>query len=91
MSAKQIFSPAGIYRLQQLANLVYRHTGVRHRLSSGDNQLALLRAGFSAPERDIQACCRQLLETLTPQQRNWLASEGVTPNSLPRTRNREAG
>ncbi|MDO3388082.1 hypothetical protein QWI17_19710 [Gilvimarinus sp. SDUM040013] len=81
MNSKIIFSQAGIYRLQQLASLIYRHTGDRYRLSSIDGQLQLLKAAVTSPHPDVRTCCIHLADELHPQQLRVLATNGITLTS----------
>ncbi|MDO3381762.1 hypothetical protein [Gilvimarinus algae] len=84
MNSKLIFSQAGVFRLQQLASLIYRHTGVRHKLSSQRGQLDLLLDGTRSPHADVRNCCAHLADELHPHQLSALRSEGVvlTPSTL---------
>ncbi len=72
-----MFSEAGVFYLQQLASLVFKHSGVRHKLSTREGQISLLHAGQSSAQRDIQNCWRQLIATLQPQQKLALEREGL--------------
>ncbi|MDO6747607.1 hypothetical protein [Gilvimarinus sp. 1_MG-2023] len=77
MSSKIIFTQAAIYRLQQLASLVYRHTGNRFRLSSFEGQIQLLRAAAVTIHPDVQTCCEHLAGELYPQQLSLLNRSGI--------------
>lgn len=77
MNSKIIFSQAAIYRLQQLASLVYRHTGKRFRLSSFDSQLQLLRTATASAHPEVQDCCSHLAGELHPHQLALLNSSGI--------------
>lgn len=77
MNSKIIFSQAAIYRLQQLASLVYRHTGKRFKLSGFDSQLQLLRAATASAHPEVQACCGHLAGELNPHQLALLNKSGI--------------
>lgn len=84
MNSKIIFSQAGVYRLQQLASLIYRHTGQRYKLSSVEGQLKLLQAATASIHPDVRTCCIHLADELAPQQLDSLSSKGIhlTPSSV---------
>lgn len=84
MNSKIIFTQAGVFRLQQLAGLIYRHTGVRHKLSNQQGQMALLHAATQSKHPDVQACCMHLADELYPHQLIALSTLGIrlTPSSV---------
>lgn len=77
MNQHLIFSQPGVFRLQQLANLIYHQTGERHRLSSeqGINQILYLATQLSHPE--IRQAFARFVQELTQPQKQQLAQRGI--------------
>lgn len=72
-----IFSQSGVFRLQQLASLVYRKTGVRHRLSVEDELLEMLRLSTRSQQPDIRRCCENFTMELNSRQLMALKQHGI--------------
>ncbi len=79
-----IFSQSGVFRLQQLASLVYRKTGVRHKLSVEDELLEMLRLSTRSQQSDIRRCCENFTMELNARQLAALKTYGInmTPPAL---------
>lgn len=72
-----IFSQAAIFRLHQLGSQYYHHTGVRHRLSTPQGIMELLRNTTTSGERDIRTCYDAFVLELNKRQIDALAARGV--------------
>lgn len=72
-----IFSQSGIYRLQQLASQYYHQTGVRHKLSSPDGMINLLRDTADYQQREVRLCYDAFLMELNERQMKALSARGV--------------
>ncbi len=79
-----IFSQSGVFRLQQLASLVYRKTGVRHKLSVEEELIEMLRLSTRSQQPDIQRCCENFTMELNARQLTALKHHGInmTPPAL---------
>lgn len=79
-----IFSQSGVFRLQQLASLVYRKTGVRYKLSVEDELLEMLRLSTRSQQPDIRRCCENFTMELNSRQLAALSNNGInmTPPAL---------
>lgn len=73
-----IFSQSAIFRLHQLGSKLYQHTGIRHKLSTPQGILDLLRATALSPEKDIRACYDSFVRALDKPQINSLAAHGIS-------------
>lgn len=74
---KLIFSQTGVYRLQQLANQVHMHTGVRHKLSDQQAMLQLLRDSALSNDDTIQEYLAAFTNELDDSQKASLLNTGV--------------
>lgn len=72
-----IFPQAAIFRLQQLAGSVHKHSGVRHKLSDPDSLFALLRYGAQAPTPGIALQYQAFIRSLNRSERDALHAQGV--------------
>lgn len=72
-----IFSQAAIFHLQQLANHIHRHTGIRHRLSTTQGIINLLSEGASSHAPDVKSCYAAFALELNKRQLDALASQGL--------------
>jgi len=72
-----IFSQAAIFRLQQLAGSVHKHSGVRHKLSEPDSLLTLLRYGAQAPTPGIALQYQAFIRILNRAEKDALRARGV--------------
>lgn len=72
-----IFSQAAIFRLQQLASAVHKHTGVRHKLSEPNTLMTLLRYSSTAPTAGIALQYQAFIRILTLAERNALVERGI--------------
>ena len=78
MRQQMIFSQSGVFHLQQVANLVYRHTGQRHRLSSEQGISQLLQAATGLlTDPDVRIACRRLAQELGEPQLRQLSHSGI--------------
>lgn len=75
-----IFSQAAIFHLQQLANHMHRHTGVRHKLSTTQGIINLLIEGAESPAPDIKRCYAAFALELNQRQLDALAHQGISIN-----------
>lgn len=73
-----IFSQSAIFRLHQLGSTHYQHSGVRHKLSTPQGILDLLRATALSQEKDIRACYDSFVRALDKTQINSLAARGIS-------------
>lgn len=72
-----IFSQSAIFRLHQLGSQLYHHTGIRHKLSTPQGILDLLRATSLSHEKDIRTCYDSFVMELNKRQIDALAARGV--------------
>jgi len=72
-----IFSQAAIFRLQQLAGSIHKHSGVRHKLSEPDSLFALLRYGAKAPTPGIALQYRAFIQILNRTEKDALRAQDV--------------
>ncbi|MDQ2076228.1 hypothetical protein [Marinimicrobium sp. ABcell2] len=72
-----IFSQAAIFRLQQLAGAVHKHSGVRHKLSEPNNLLMLLRYASQAPTPGIAMQYQAFIRILNRTEKSSLQARGV--------------
>jgi hypothetical protein len=78
------FSPASLFHLQQLANMVKQKTGVRHAMSDPTDALHLLRYCCRCEDAQISETYYQFSGELEQGQRDYLKSYGLlTSDSLP--------
>lgn len=89
-----IFSQSAIFRLHQLGSQFYQHTGLRHKLSTQEGIVELLRTSALSQEKNIRICYDAFVLELNKRQIDALALRGVTlrrPHSAQSSRLREAG
>lgn len=72
-----IFSQAAIFRLQQLAGAVHKHSGVRHKLSEPSSLLTLLRYGAQAPTPGIALQYQTFIQILDRTEKDALRAQDV--------------
>ena len=72
-----IFSQAAVFHLQQLANHLHYHTGMRHKLSTTQGIINLLIAGASSHAPDVKRCYTAFAMELNERQLNALAGQGI--------------
>ena len=80
-----IFSQAAVFHLQQLANHLHQHTGVRHKLSSTEGILNLLKACTKILSPQARESDDALIMELNKRQLDVLAEYGLIlqPSVLP--------
>jgi hypothetical protein len=89
-----IFSQSAIFRLHQLGSQLYQHTGIRHKLSTPQGIVDLLRVGALSQEKDIRACYDSFVLELNKRQIDSLAARGVSlrqPRTSPSSHLRQTG
>lgn len=72
-----IFSQSAIFHLQQLASLVYRHTGMRYKLSTTAGIVTLLNESVYSSRPDIQSHYDAFVMELNKRQIDALFNHGV--------------
>jgi hypothetical protein len=72
-----IFSQAAIFRMQQLASSYFHKTGVRHRISSDEGMLDLLKEAALCGEKEVRRCYDAFVMELNKRQIDGLAARGV--------------
>ncbi|RYD72432.1 MAG: hypothetical protein EOP53_21940 [Sphingobacteriales bacterium] len=72
-----IFSQAAIFRLHQLDNQYYHHTGERYRLANENGILDLLENSASIADRKIRRAYFAFIMELDKNQINALEERGV--------------
>jgi hypothetical protein len=72
-----IFSQAAIFRLQQLAGSVHKHSGIRHKLSEPNNLLTLLRYAAQAPTPGIAMQYQAFVRILDRSEKEALQARGI--------------
>jgi hypothetical protein len=72
-----IFSQPAVFRLQQLASQVYRHTGQRYKLSDNDSIVTLLNESVYSPKADVQSYYEAFVMELNKRQIEALLLRGV--------------
>lgn len=72
-----IFSQSAIFRLHQLGSQFYLHSGTRHKLSTSQGILDLLRSTASSHEKDVRICYDAFILELNKRQIDTLAARGV--------------
>ena len=72
-----MLSQSGIYRLQQLANMVRQKTGVRHKLSEDKSVVNLLRYSCTSTDTTIYKVFNAFTDELNDEQRGLLQSRGL--------------
>lgn len=72
-----IFSQKAVYRLQQLASHVYRHSGVRHKLSQEHEMMQLLRDSVFSSDPGVRRCYEAFTMELNQHQLNALIARGI--------------
>lgn len=77
---KLIFSQSGVYRLQQLASQVYRHCGMRHKLSQQEGIVELLQFSSISDHQVVRAYFAAFTNCLDRHQRDLLIERGVKLN-----------
>jgi hypothetical protein len=73
-----IFSQAAVFHLQQLANQVCHHTGVRYKLSETAGVLSLLNEGAYSSLDDIRTSYEAFVMELNKRQIDALLAQGAT-------------
>jgi hypothetical protein len=73
-----IFSQSAIFRLHQLGSQFYHHSGVRHKLSTPQGILDLLRSTATSTEKEVRICYDAFVLELNKRQIDTLAARGVT-------------
>lgn len=73
-----IFSQAAVFRLQQLANQVCQHTGVRYKLSDSAAMLSLLNESALSRKADVRNCYEAFVMELNKRQIDALLARGVS-------------
>ncbi len=72
-----MLTQAGIYRLQQLANMVRQKTGVRHKLSDQKSIVNLLRYSCTSTDTTVYRAFGAFTDELDDEQRAQLQSRGL--------------
>jgi len=72
-----IFSQAAIFRMQQLASSYFHNTGVRHRISSDDGMMELLKETALCGEKEVRRCYDAFVMELNKRQIDGLTTRGV--------------
>ena len=72
-----IFSQAAIFRMQQLASSYFHSTGVRHRISSDDGMMNLLKETALCGEKEVRKCYDAFVMELNKRQIDALGIKGV--------------
>jgi hypothetical protein len=80
-----IFSQAAVFRLQQLANQVCQHTGVRYKLSDSTGVLSLLNESAHSRKTDVQTCYEAFVMELNKRQIDALLAQGVSVRPPPQS------
>lgn len=89
-----IFSQSAIFRLHQLGSQFFHHTGVRHKLSTPEGIVDLLRNTALSSERDVRTCYDAFVLELNKRQMDALAARGVLlrhPQIVQQSSLRQAG
>jgi hypothetical protein len=73
-----IFSQSAIFRLHQLGSQFYHTCGIRHKLSTPEGILDLLRATALSREKAIRSCYDAFILELNKRQIDALATRGVS-------------
>lgn len=72
-----IFSQAAIFRMQQLASSYFHRTGIRHRISSDDGMMNLLKEAGLCGEKEVRRCYDAFVMELNKRQIDGLVARGV--------------
>lgn len=72
-----IFSQTAVFRLQQLGSQYYYHTNIRHKLSTQEGIIDLLKASSLMTERNVRTCYDAFVMELNKRQIDALAARGV--------------
>lgn len=72
-----IFSQSAIFRLHQLGSQFYHYTGIRHKLSTPEGIVDLLRNTAQSAEKDIRICYDAFVLELNKRQIDALGARGV--------------
>lgn len=72
-----VLTQTGIFRLQQLANMVRQRTGVRHKLSDQKSIVNLLRYSCTSTDTTIYRAFGTFTDELDDEQRAYLQSRGL--------------
>lgn len=72
-----IFSQSAIFRLHQLGSQHYHYTGIRHKLSTPEGILDLLRTTALSSEKNIRICYDAFVLELNKRQIDALAARGI--------------
>lgn len=72
-----IFSQSAIFRLHQLGSQFYQLTGLRHKLSTPEGIIDLLRTAALSQEKNIRVCYDAFVLELNKRQIDALAARGI--------------